>query len=65
MSDAVRRLVDERRAELMDRLEQLEHVRAAGEGASTRALEVGLLESELGFLKRVLEALLVEVERAR
>jgi hypothetical protein len=44
LSSPVRQLIDERRAELMVRLEQLEHVRAAGEGVATRALEIGLLE---------------------
>ena len=57
MSSPVRQLIDARRAELMDRLEQLEHVRAAGEGAATRSLEVGLLENELAFLRQLVEAL--------
>jgi hypothetical protein len=42
MKSPVRELVDRRRAELMNRLAELEHLRGQGEGASTRSLELSL-----------------------
>jgi hypothetical protein len=63
--DGVHRLVDERRAELMRRVDELEAIAAAGEGASTRALELGLVEDELAFLGRVMQALVDDVVEGR
>jgi CheY-like chemotaxis protein len=66
LSDAVRRLVDERAAELMGRLHDLDEARAAGEGAATRSLELALLGDELGFLRLIMQALIDDVvERNR
>ena len=65
MSAAVRRLVDERAAELMGRLHDLDEARAAGEGAATRSLELALLDDELVFLKHVMQALVDDVVEGR
>jgi hypothetical protein len=55
-------LVDERRAELMARLDELEKLRATGEGFATFSLELSLIRDEIAWLGRLLEGLLAESE---
>jgi hypothetical protein len=46
----------------MERLDELELLRAQGEGWSTWSLEVSLLSDELEWLRRLLETLIAESE---